>query len=810
MIYLRLLLCLLTLGTIPLVALTQPRRDAHVIFKDGFHIKGMVNESVREVIWDRASGRPFPIFSGNFFLDDKVRDILFSPSQVHEVKQPPEYKPPMKFVRRDRYYQPRDLLAKWEFSFGKWTDAGERSIQVSVPGGKSLEIKQRIEMVTSNYMVGVSQDYKWNMLYFTEEFGAEKTRKIVLQIMSEIKPYKDWEQPAKLLELAKFMQEAGWLKEAEKELQIIVSEYPEAKKLAEERLAAVRKDRANLFVDSLKKASDIGQHQVAMNGLNVYDRDDLGSIVSPDPKLAAVDLRAKYDKLKTDVADMNRFLKELPAQTKNRALWSKATAFIADELNFDTCSRLDEFLVSAKQLELERKNNAAVSLSAEKVLAIAISGWLQGTHAALPDTDAALKLANARENVLEYLKSGDANRAGPLSTVKQTGLPVDVLARMIRMIPPANAHPAEKLNDAIQTLTIEVPNADGGTYQLQLPPDYHHLRAHPVLILLQGGRDKADEMHKRFSEEAAKLGFILVTPLWAQKGLQPRYQNTVAEQTLVMDTLRDVRHRFQVDSDRVFLFGWEDGANMAFDVALGHPDQFAGVVPMNGGLLPFTRRFYWPNAQYLPFYVIGGERDGHSAQMRDLFKKEWTRDPYACMYVEYKGRASEWYGVEIEKSMDWMKRKKRYQPMKEMGRPNIGTSIGEEFHSTRITNNRFYWLRADNFSASVLDDHRTKNFSGKHRPAMLQANLSVGNKTEKGEAKIWNQLTVRAQGMKNLTFLITPEMKMDLKHPLAITLNSQSFGGMRKIEPSVDVLLEELAQTGDRQRLVIARVEIRP
>src|SRR5262249_15315952 len=155
---------------------------------------------------------------------------------------------------------------------------------------------------------------------------------------------------------------------------------------------------------------------------------------------------------------------------KNRAVWSKATGFIADELNHDTANRLDEFLASARQYELERKNKMEISLSTEKVLGIAISGWLQGNQAALPDADAALKLALAREYVLDYLKD-ENNRKGMLSSLKATNLPVDVLARLVRMIPPADAVAADKLTTEVQTF-----EAENGSYLVQLPPDYHHLR----------------------------------------------------------------------------------------------------------------------------------------------------------------------------------------------------------------------------------------------------------------------------------------------------------------------------------------------
>ena len=807
---LRCSLCLLIVALIPMSASAQKRRDAHVIFKDDFYVKGIVNESVREFLYDRDTGMRFPVFSGQFFLHDHVRDVLFSTAQVIRVVQPKEFKPAMRIVRFDRVYQTRDIQASWQFTdFGKWNDVGERIVQVKTPQG-DLELKQRVGIITPHYVFCATNEFKWNLMYFTDEFGPELTRKIVLQIFSEKKEYKALNNAEKYLKVAEFMLEAGWFKEAENELVGIIENFPDNKTIAQEMLARLKAARADLFVEGLTKASKIGQHQVAIGGLDSYDREGWAKIVSADHRLQAQDLRARYDKLKTDMDEIRAFLKVLPSHTKTPRVWVKACEFIDDELNRDTAGRLEEFLLSAQQFELERKNKRELSQSAEKVLATAISGWLQGTQAALPDPAAALKMAAAREFMIEYLKSDSSlKRSALLSGFKRDNdLPMDVLTRLARMIGPAVPFDLPKDPTEIQTIPIEAPDSEGGSYLLQLPPDYHPLRPHPVLILLHSGRDKPDEMLRRFSDEAAKQGFILVAPHWAGKAFfKARYQHSVAEHRLVLDTLRDVRRRFQVDSDRVFLSGWEDGANMAFDVALGHPDQFAGVAPMNGGLLPFTRKFYWPNAQYLPFYIMGGERDGHSFQIRKLLK-DWTREPYASMYVEYKGRTSEWYGLEVAKMMSWMRNKKRLYPMKEMGRPNRGALLDEEFHSSRAFDNRFYWLRGDNFAASTQNDHRDKTWPGNFRPATLQANLSVGNKSDKDDAKIWNQLNLRVTGMRNVSFWITPGM-FEMKYPLSIVVDGKNVGGMRKIEPSLETMLEELYQTGDRQRLFVAKVDIK-
>ena len=80
---------------------------------------------------------------------------------------------------------------------------------------------------------------------------------------------------------------------------------------------------------------------------------------------------------------------------------------------------------------------------------------------------------------------------------------------------------------------------------------------------------------------------------------------------LVTEVLRDTIRHFTVDTDRVFLMGAGEGADMAMDVGASHPDLFAGVIavgpnPKWQGL--FVN--YWRNAQRLPFYVVSGQLAG--------------------------------------------------------------------------------------------------------------------------------------------------------------------------------------------------------
>ena len=794
-------LSMLILAMLPMAALAQgPRRDARIIFKDGFFIHGKVYEATAKQIFDSASGQAISIMSGNFYIDDDVRSIMFSQAHVLKIEDHKDSAPVSKpYVRLRPFDQTKAIDSTWSVDgFGPWSDAGDRTTEVNTGTGRK-SMTQRIAWMTPRFFVAPTIDYKWNMRYFTQELEPERARTFLLNLFKTLPGYKDMKPPQKFLKIAGFMQEAGWFKEAEEELVKITVNFPAEKKAAEEMLGKLRKDRAELFVESIEQARKVGQHAEALERLDNYERDDIQKIISPAYRDRARILKEDYAKEKAAIEQAREFLTEFPANTPKKALWTKVTAFMLEELNHDTVDRLEEFLQQAKQFERQSKEKQALTHNAEEVLAFGVSSWLQGNDV-FEKPHVALNMVKAREFLLAYLQADtNAKRTSLLAAFKSYNkLPIDVLARLVRMIPPAEPHPAKEINTEVQAIKLD----NGGTYLLQLPPDYHHQRAYPVLLVCHSEFESAEVTMKRLAEEAAKQGVILAAPLWAgKKVLRSQYQYTEKERAMAFDTLRDLRRRFQVDSDRVFLFGWGEGANMAFDVGLARPDQFAGVVPMHGTLTSFARRWYWPNAQYLPFYVIEGEFNGVTARgMRDLFK-EWTRAPFQSLYVEHRGGASEWLNFEVPQFFQWMNCKKRQQPKKDLGR--------EEFRSSRGTDNRFYWLSSETIDANCRIDHTKKAPSG-YRPATFQASLSLGNLLDKStnKEKIWNRAQVKASGMGQVTLWITPGM-IDMTKPLEIFINAQAQGGMRDIQPSLDTMLQELHESGDRQRLFVAKIEIK-
>jgi len=215
------------------------------------------------------------------------------------------------------------------------------------------------------------------------------------------------------------------------------------------------------------------------------------------------------------------------------------------------------------------------------------------------------------------------------------------------------------------------------------------------------------------------------------------------------------------------------------------------VMPM-GGRPRYFAKAYWQNAQYLPFYVIDGDLDGDAAKdLRRQFE-QWIPKGYPSLYVQYKGRGSEWFGGEVPYLFDWMGRKKRAAAFPELGRSGLG-SFGEEFQSMRPMDNHFYWLEGQDLKDRHVNDGRS--WSNKVTAAKLQARIKD------------NDIFVNTQGFRLVTVWLGQGM-IDFEKPVKMTLNAKVNFGVRKIAPNLETLLEDFYQRADRQRPFLAKVEL--
>ena len=111
---------------------------------------------------------------------------------------------------------------------------------------------------------------------------------------------------------------------------------------------------------------------------------------------------------------------------------------------------------------------------------------------------------------------------------KNITLAIDELAQMISLLPPAAPEdlldrtgvqvPLGKIKDTgiYRRKTLPVPGHAGGIdYLVKLPPEYHHGRAYPALILLTHPSIATEDVLAPLVAEADKNGYIVVVPEWA-------------------------------------------------------------------------------------------------------------------------------------------------------------------------------------------------------------------------------------------------------------------------------------------------------
>lgn len=806
-----------------------------VILKDGFVIQGNVRKESETVV-DKASGSSVRIVKANGLdmIDEGPKITVFSTHAKQlgsinpDTKIRPEYKAYKMPFQGRKSDHPLPAIGgaakKTEFN-SKWI----RVLTVPVPNAAPEKIDQQITYLDPYTIYLVSATHLWGLGYRTNEWDPELVRKLLLMHPELSEPDGKCD-PLKRIALSKFMLDAGWLQIAKDELERLKRDFTgqmakDAKDAHEKLLKEIDQATAELVVREAELALAAGRYKYTAELLAVFPEK------AAEPKEVAraakvgADLKTgqeRYDTARRQLGDLidtvagNREVRPLIAAGGGASLaarpapnlTSEARGLIAAadqvfaELHPDSALRIETFVTLAVQAERERTAGREPTKKPTELLATAISGWVTGKNGATPNVDAALKLWAARDLILAYQRNESvAGRRDLLAQFKKaTVLEIPQLAQIISLLPPVD--PEDLNNRTGQPVALNKKAAGvyrrksgpatgfpvGIDYLVKLPPEYHHGRAYPVLVVLTHTGVDAQDVLAPLMAEADKNGYIIVAPEWVGQFDKTGWQWRGEDHAYVTTVLRDAVRHFTVDNDRVFLCGVAEGANMAMDIGSSHPDLFAGVIPVS----PAPRwqgQFIetWRNAQKLPFYVVVGEYTGPAVtSLRNLFAR-WMPHGFPAVMSVYKGRGVEWYASETPTIFDWMSRKKRVNGTATLA---LGT-YRQPWMMLRETDNRFYWLQAD------------KVVSGKSGGALVAAEMQ-------GDIRGNNLVDVRCRGVKQLTVWLSSDM-IDWTKPVRMQLNSAVPPGWarpKKIEPSLDVLLEDYYERGDRRMLFLNKIEI--
>lgn len=155
-------------------------------------------------------------------------------------------------------------------------------------------------------------------------------------------------------------------------------------------------------------------------------------------------------------------------------------------------------------------------------------------------------------------------------------------------------------------------------YAVFVPSSYDASRASPLIVSLHGlGRSHDWLMgYHGFLDQAEANGYIVVTPLgyirrgwYGSRALEDMEDARNSEQD-VLNVLQLMRDEFNVDSNRIYLWGHSMGGAGTYHIAAKYPDLFAGLgvaAPAPEANAPMDEII--GKIKHLPIFVLQGDQD---------------------------------------------------------------------------------------------------------------------------------------------------------------------------------------------------------
>ncbi|MAT15833.1 MAG: hypothetical protein CMJ46_11265 [Planctomyces sp.] len=681
----------------------------------------------------------------------KVQKELLSAYDIFKIPQP---KSAIKSIRLSSFR-----------GVGKVTgfdERGQREMIIHTTQGE-VPVIQGITFLHPRYVKVEGLNYDWNVTLSTKSIPPDVLKALLISAG-------DIKDPKVQRSIARFYLDADRVYEAYAFLDELDQQNPAGAKEYEEVRKSVREQLAQKIFKEIQNRRRLGQFELAYQAAQVMPREDIPAEllfeIDQFLKQYATD-HERMDSLPLTLADLQS---KLSTREQDAAL-NLIRRIVSEELSLASLARLNSFF------ELQ----ADASLLPEQKLALAYSGWLLGSDAAIDDLQVTLNLWEARYLIYDYLRAPehDTELVRQIDALESIDAPR--LTRLLENLPPV---PGSSAITGATQYDLRLIDAQGQamSYSVLTPLEYSPFRKYPVLIALPptGGDPQLFlewwSGNQQNAGETLRRGYLLVVPQYhLTQGLA--YNHNLIELNRIHDTLMEVRRQFSVDSDRVFVAGIADGGDAAIDSGILHPDLYAGVIGIRGKHAPDAIH-YWQNGKRLPWYLVGGEYDGRQpAILQKMFLGNSN-----LIYAQYPNRASEWYREELEQLFDWMELQKRNLDQLE---------VSYEAFAPQDE------IKVDWIECRGLEARLTK-LSSRLRTIPLEAKLT----SLKGDN---TTLQVTKSLGTGHTFYISPRLH-DFDQELVLKVKGSTK--LREfIKPDVEVILHDYRTRYDREQIYWAKFE---
>jgi len=754
---------LLATGGWPALADRVELADGRVLEGRFALVAGVAVDPIAEASSGRASGTPV------LMCDDELTRTFVSRRRVVKVEELPFGRQLERILVPQRVPENGRRVAAVGgiFETTPFDEFGRRILSLSTGSGR-IDVVQGITEITPRWTkvegVVTENPLLLDMRLATGSIPREQLRRVLDHLT-------DPASSEERLRIVRLLLQAERYEEARVELDGVIKDFPGLKNLSEER-QSLGELAAGRLLDEIRLRGKAGQDGLAMELLERFPADD----AAPETVEAVREARDAY-------RDRQALAQRLVGQLQdrcdtledenNRVAVGVILDEIGDELTFATLDRLSAF---------ERMGTEA-DLPADRAVALGISGWLQGAAASNANLKLALSAARVRDLIREYLGSSDTAARAALReqiAAEEAGDAATIAAIAAQMRPPVE--PPEPTSPGLHV--FEFPGVDGRTVpcQVQLPPEYDPLRRYPAIVTLHAGFNTPREQIDWWAGmpgpdgqrlgQASRHGMIVIAPGWTENG-QTAYGYSAREHGAVLGALREAQRRFSIDTDRVFLSGHSLGGDAAWDVALAHPDLWAGLVAIAPSAGKYVNH-YWHNARTLPIYLVGGELDSGTFAHNGMDIDRYLTKGFDTTYVEYRGRGHEHFAEELLRIFAWMgQRRRTFFP------PAIDSVTMRPWDSF------FWWVELSGAPAKTVVLPSQWPPGNAVRPFSLDAKVTATN-----------GLNVHC-GAERVRIWLSPEL-LDFTRPVNVSLDGKRLTRDR-IEADPAVLLEDLRTRGDRQ-----------
>ena len=660
---------------------------------------------------------------------------------------------------------------------------GRRVVVVRGADGGNLTLVQGIAELNARYAILYTLKdkpaYDWVMRLATSKLSSDTLRAIFAQRINN--PNLPADQVLDMrLEHVRFFIEAERFADARIELVETLKQFPNRVAMKDQ-LGRITELQFSQLIREAQKRAEIGQVRTARDILERFPLELVGRVT----RLEVKDAIAKLDKDQAAVDDVLDKLSKHVGQLKPNEITEIKPLMdeIKAGLSLATLSRMGDYLRLA----------GGEDLPLDSRVALGISGWLLGSGEGIQNLSVALSLIKVRNLVREYLASDDEARRKKIleELANLEGSQPDYISRMLPLMEPPKPLPAEAEHPTISGMyAIASKEPDGPRYVVQLPPDYDPLREYPCIVALNPPRSIPEtevdwwagfhnpKLNAR-GGHATRHGYVVIAPAWTRPG-QSDYEYTAPEHQRVLVAMRDAMRRISIDSDRVFIAGHGPGGTAAWDIAVSHPDLWAGMIAIS--CKPGkTITHYFPNAEHVPIYVVNGQLDRVLSENNHAFSS--IMDDYVnvradAMWVKYKGWGYSLFFEEINHLFDWMNVKSHRRKEIPQELDNVTMRKGDEF---------FWWLELDGMKKGTAIDPVLWSQAKRIRAKLVEANIGAAN-----------NIRISQGPTDRFIVWLRPDMGIDLNKRVTVRYGSRSI--FHDYDREIVTMLEDARQRADRKR----------